>query len=105
MNLFQLKQFIGKTILKWIDLIIDFEILSFPIEVNAAVYSFVACIDHEREIVAELKEKKAAQQEYTQALAQGHGAYLLEQDEASNDIFIMNVGAYVINICVCHSKT
>ncbi|CAF3613170.1 unnamed protein product [Rotaria sp. Silwood1] len=65
----------------------------FPIEENAAIYGFVARIDDEREIVAQIKEKKAAQQEYTQALAQGHGAYLLEQDEASNDIFIISVGA------------
>jgi CRP-like cAMP-binding protein len=64
--------------------------------VNAAIYAFVARIDDEREIVAELKEKKVAQQEYTQALAQGHGAYLLEQDEASKDVFIVSVGAYVI---------
>ncbi|CAF3678626.1 unnamed protein product [Rotaria sp. Silwood1] len=65
----------------------------FPIEENAAIYGFVARIDDEREIVAQIKEKKAAQQEYAQALAQGHGAYLLEQDEASNDIFIISVGA------------
>jgi hypothetical protein len=74
-----------------------FDLFSFPVEENAAIYAFVARIDDEREIVAELKEKKTAQQEYTQALAQGHGAYLLEQDEASNDIFIMSVGAYVTN--------
>jgi poly [ADP-ribose] polymerase len=72
-----------------------FEYFSFPVEENAAIYAFVARIDDEREIVAELKEKKAAQQEYSSALAQGHGAYLLEQDEASNDIFIISVGAYV----------
>ncbi|CAF3818438.1 unnamed protein product [Rotaria sp. Silwood1] len=65
----------------------------FPVEENAAIYAFIARIDNEREIVAELKEKKIAQQEYTQALAQGHGAYLFEQDESSNDIFIVNVGA------------
>ncbi|CAF3965719.1 unnamed protein product, partial [Rotaria sordida] len=72
----------------------------FPIEENAAIYGFVARIDDEREIVAEIKEKKAAQQEYTQALAQGHGAYLLEQDEASNDIFTISVGARDIIIDV-----
>ncbi|CAF4917492.1 unnamed protein product [Rotaria sp. Silwood1] len=65
----------------------------FPVEENAAVYAFVARIDNEREIVAELKEKKTAQKEYTEALAQGHGAYLFEQDEASNDIFVVSVGA------------
>jgi von Willebrand factor A domain-containing protein 5 len=73
----------------------SFDLFSFPVEVNAAIYAFIARIDDEREIVAELKEKKTAQREYTEALAQGHGAYLLEQDEASNDIFIVSVGAYV----------
>ena len=66
---------------------------SFPVEENAAIYTFVAQIDNEREIVAELKEKKTAQREYSEALAQGHGAYLLEQDESSNDVFIISVGA------------
>jgi hypothetical protein len=32
----------------------------------------------------------------SQDLAQGHGAYLFEQDEASNDIFIVSVEAYAI---------
>ncbi|CAF2887846.1 unnamed protein product [Rotaria sp. Silwood2] len=64
----------------------------FPIEEQAAIYAFVARIDS-REIVAELKEKKAAQQDYTKALEQGHGAYLMEQDEKSQDNFIINVGA------------
>ncbi|CAF0991491.1 unnamed protein product [Rotaria sordida] len=64
----------------------------FPIEEQAAIYSFVARID-DREIVAQLKEKKEAQREYSDALQQGHGAYLLEQDEKSQDNFIINVGA------------
>jgi hypothetical protein len=64
----------------------------FPIEEKAAIYSFIARID-DREIIAQLKEKKEAQQEYNNALQQGHGAYLLEQDENSQDNFIINVGA------------
>ncbi|CAF3569981.1 unnamed protein product [Rotaria sp. Silwood1] len=64
----------------------------FPIEEQAAIYSFTARID-DREIVAQLKEKKEAQQEYSNALQQGYGAYLLEQDENSQDSFIINVGA------------
>ncbi|CAF1140001.1 unnamed protein product [Rotaria sp. Silwood1] len=64
----------------------------FPIEEQAAIYSFIARIDH-REIIAQLKEKKEAQKEYSDALEQGHGAYLLEQDEKSQDNFIINVGA------------
>lgn len=64
----------------------------FPIEEQAAIYSFKAQID-DRQIVAQLKEKKQAQQEYSDALQQGHGAYLLEQDDKSQDNFIVNVGA------------
>ncbi|CAF4781416.1 unnamed protein product, partial [Rotaria sp. Silwood2] len=64
----------------------------FPIEEQAAVYSFIAQID-ERQIVAHLKEKQEAQRKYNNALRQGHGAYLLEQDEKSQDNFIINVGA------------
>ncbi|CAF1446394.1 unnamed protein product [Adineta steineri] len=64
----------------------------FPIEEQAAIYKFVARID-DREVIAELKEKKEAQKEYNDALQQGHGAYLLEQDEKSQDNFIINVGA------------
>ncbi|CAF3800096.1 unnamed protein product [Adineta steineri] len=64
----------------------------FPIEEKAAVYSFVAHID-DREIIGQLKEKKEAQQEYNNALQQGHGAYLLEQDEQTKDCFIINIGA------------
>ena len=64
----------------------------FPIEEQAAIYAFVARIG-DREIVAQLKEKEEAQKQYTDALRQGHGAYLLEQDEKSQDNFIINVGA------------
>lgn len=64
----------------------------FPIEELAAVYAFTARID-DREVVAKLKKKEEAQQEYNKALRAGHGAYLLEQDEKSQDNFIVNVGA------------
>jgi hypothetical protein len=64
----------------------------FPIEEQAAVYAFTARID-DREIVAQLKEKETAQKEYNEALREGHGAYLLEQNEKSQDNFIINVGA------------
>ncbi|CAF1388833.1 unnamed protein product [Rotaria sordida] len=64
----------------------------FPIEEQAAVYSFIARMD-DREIIAELKEKQKAQKEYVEALQQAHGAYLFEQDEKSQDNFIINVGA------------
>jgi hypothetical protein len=58
----------------------------FPIEEHAAIYAFIAHID-DRQIIAQLK------QEYNHAFQQGHEAYLLEQDEKSQDNFIINVGA------------
>ncbi|CAF4700933.1 unnamed protein product [Rotaria sp. Silwood1] len=64
----------------------------FPIEEQAAIYSFIARID-DRKLIAQLKEKNETQREYSDALEQGHGAYLLEQDEKSQDNFIINVGA------------
>lgn len=68
----------------------------FPIEEQAAIYSFQATLNDGRKIQAEIKEKKKAQREYCQALKQGHGAYLLEQDEKSNDIFTISVGMLLI---------
>ena len=88
----------------------------FPIEEQAAVYSFTARID-DREIHAKLKEKEKAQREYNDALQQGHGAYLLEQDEKSQDNFLINVGAlpsskeciitisYVTELCFVQGST
>ncbi|UJR34811.1 hypothetical protein I4U23_027592 [Adineta vaga] len=64
----------------------------FPIEEQAAIYSFVARID-DREIIAILKEKKKAQKDYNDALQAGHGAYLFEQNDQSQDNFIVNIGA------------
>lgn len=64
----------------------------FPIEERAAIYSFKAYIG-DREIIAELREKTEGQQEYREALQKGHGAFLLEQNENSQDTFIVNVGA------------
>ena len=64
----------------------------FPIEEQAAIYSFEANLDDGRKIQARLKEKKKAQHEYCRALRDGHGAFLFEQDEKSNDIFTISVG-------------
>lgn len=65
----------------------------FPIEEQAAIYSFEATINDGRKIRARIEEKKKAQREYCQALRQGHGAFLMEQDEKSNDIFTVNIGS------------
>lgn len=64
----------------------------FPIEEQAAIYRFQATLDDERKIEAKIEEKKTAQRQYCSALRQGHGAFLLEQDEKSNDIFTISIG-------------
>ena len=40
-----------------------------------------------------MKKKNKAPKEYHEALQQGHSAYVIEQDEKSQDNFIINVGA------------
>ncbi|CAF2496735.1 unnamed protein product [Rotaria sp. Silwood2] len=65
----------------------------FPIEEQAAIYSFEANLDDGRKIQAQIKEKKTAQREYFKVLKQEHEAFLLEQDEKSNDIFTISVGS------------
>ncbi|CAF3425625.1 unnamed protein product [Rotaria socialis] len=64
----------------------------FPIEENAAVYSFMALIDN-RTITAVLKEKTIAEQEYKSAVEQGKTAILMEQSKQTYDTFTVNVGA------------
>ncbi|CAF1500718.1 unnamed protein product, partial [Didymodactylos carnosus] len=62
----------------------------FPIEENAAVYSFTAQID-DRTITAVIKEKKTAEQEYQTAVQQGQTAVLMRQSEQTLDTFTVNI--------------
>ncbi|CAF3519838.1 unnamed protein product [Adineta steineri] len=64
----------------------------FPIEENAAVYSFTAQID-DRTITATLKEKKVAEEEYDSAIKQGQTAVLMRQSKKTLDTFTINIGA------------
>ncbi|CAF3697567.1 unnamed protein product [Adineta steineri] len=65
----------------------------FPIEEQAAIYNFTARIDN-REIIAQLREKNHDTQiNSNNNFYQKHDTYLLEQDEKSQDNFIINVGA------------
>ena len=43
--------------------------------------------------MVELNKKRDTQEEYSDALRQGHGAYFPEQEEQSRDCFLINVGA------------
>ncbi|KAF6120831.1 poly(ADP-ribose) polymerase family member 4 [Phyllostomus discolor] len=61
----------------------------FPLDDKAAVCSFEAFING-KHIVGEIKEKDAAHQEYREAISQGHGAYLMDQDVP--DVFTVSVG-------------
>ncbi|XP_045834014.1 protein mono-ADP-ribosyltransferase PARP4 isoform X2 [Meles meles] len=61
----------------------------FPLDEKAAVCGFEAFING-KHIVGEVKEKEAAHHEYREAITQGHGAYLMDQD--APDVFTVSVG-------------
>uniref|UniRef100_A0A8C0QU45 Poly [ADP-ribose] polymerase n=1 Tax=Canis lupus dingo TaxID=286419 RepID=A0A8C0QU45_CANLU len=61
----------------------------FPLDDKAAVCGFEAFING-KHIVGEVKEKEAAHREYREAISQGHGAYLMDQD--TPDVFTVSVG-------------
>uniref|UniRef100_A0A3Q1CK67 VIT domain-containing protein n=1 Tax=Amphiprion ocellaris TaxID=80972 RepID=A0A3Q1CK67_AMPOC len=63
----------------------------FPLPGDAAVCHFSAVIG-QKEIVAEVKEKQEAREEYDDSLSSGQQAFLLEESEQSPDIFSMKVG-------------
>ncbi|XP_069069490.1 von Willebrand factor A domain-containing protein 5A isoform X2 [Pleurodeles waltl] len=63
----------------------------FPMDDDSAVYNFEAMVDGKR-IVAEIQEKKQAQETYADAISQGREAFLLEEDSSSGDIFSCSVG-------------
>ncbi|XP_043974868.1 von Willebrand factor A domain-containing protein 5A-like isoform X3 [Gambusia affinis] len=63
----------------------------FPLPGDAAVCHFSAQIG-KTHIVAEVKEKQQAQEEYDDALSSGQQAFLLEESDESPDIFSLKVG-------------
>ncbi|XP_030601323.1 von Willebrand factor A domain-containing protein 5A-like [Archocentrus centrarchus] len=64
----------------------------FPLPGDAAVCHFSAKIG-QTQIVAEVKEKQEAREEYDDALSSGQQAFLLEESEQSPDIFSLRVGS------------
>ncbi|XP_026154928.1 von Willebrand factor A domain-containing protein 5A-like isoform X1 [Mastacembelus armatus] len=64
----------------------------FPLPGDAAVCHFSAKIG-QTEIVADVKEKQEAREEYDDALSSGQQAFLLEESEQSPDIFSLKVGS------------
>ncbi|XP_030600166.1 von Willebrand factor A domain-containing protein 5A-like [Archocentrus centrarchus] len=64
----------------------------FPLPGDAAVCHFSAKIG-QTQIVAEVKEKQEAREEYDDALSSGQQVFLLEESEQSPDIFSLSVGS------------
>ena len=52
----------------------------FPLEAAAVVCGFEAFING-KHVVGKVKEKEKAHREYKKAISEGHGAYLMDQDE------------------------
>uniref|UniRef100_A0A2C9KRG3 Poly [ADP-ribose] polymerase n=1 Tax=Biomphalaria glabrata TaxID=6526 RepID=A0A2C9KRG3_BIOGL len=71
----------------------------FPLNDAAAVCGFEAFING-KHIVGEVKEKEVAHKEYKEAISQGHGAYLMDQDEETPDVFTVSVGNLPPSACV-----
>ncbi|XP_051252757.1 von Willebrand factor A domain-containing protein 5A-like [Dicentrarchus labrax] len=67
-------------------------VVVFPLPGDAAVCHFTATIG-QTQIVAEVKEKQEAREEYDDALSSGQQAFLLEESEQSPDIFSLSVGS------------
>ncbi|XP_038129090.1 von Willebrand factor A domain-containing protein 5A-like [Cyprinodon tularosa] len=64
----------------------------FPLPGDAAVCHFSAQVG-KTQIVAKVKEKQEAKEEYDDALSSGQQAFLLEESEESPDIFSLKVGS------------
>lgn len=64
-------------------------VYSFPLEEQAAVFGFEALVGDQR-VMGEVMEKDKAFDEYDQAMAEGSGAYLLDQDRPN--LFTASIG-------------
>ncbi|GFR66346.1 poly [ADP-ribose] polymerase [Elysia marginata] len=71
----------------------------FPLGEAAAVCGFEAFING-KHVVGEVKEKETAHKEYKEAISQGHGAYLMDQDKETPDVFTVSVGNLPAGACV-----
>jgi poly [ADP-ribose] polymerase len=61
----------------------------FPLDELGAVCGFEAFING-KHIIGQVKEKEQAHKEYKQAVSEGHGAYLM--DEEKPEVFTVSVG-------------
>jgi len=62
---------------------------TFPVDAKAAICGFEAFIDGKK-VVGKVQEKEEAQNTYDDAISEGHGAYLLEQQ--TDNVFTANIG-------------
>jgi hypothetical protein len=62
----------------------------FPLDPKASICDFYAEID-DKKVVGQIKEKEAAKDTYDDAIASGHGAYMLEQNEVTKN-FTASIG-------------
>ena len=69
----------------------------FPLDDMATVCGFEVFINN-KHIVGEVKEKETAHSEYKNAISEGHGAYLMDQDEETHVCIIFEKGEGGINI-------
>ena len=63
----------------------------FPLNDQATVCGFEAFIN-DKHIIGVCKEKQQAHREYREAIEQGKGAYLIDQE--SNELFKVNIGMW-----------
>ena len=63
----------------------------FPLDEFCTVVGFEAYING-KHIVGEVKEKVAARKEYKKAIEEGHGAYLMEEEKETPNVFSVAVG-------------
>ena len=64
-------------------------VYTFPLDEGAAVCRFEAVVD-DTLVVGQIKERDAAFNTYDEAIASGHGAYLIDQDRP--DVFTASIG-------------
>ena len=63
----------------------------FPMDDMSAVYKFEAHVN-KKHIIAECQDKKKAKKTYDEAIASGHTAMLLSEDDTAGDIFECKIG-------------
>lgn len=65
---------------------------SLPMDPRAGVNGFSVLVDG-KEVIGRVMERGAAREEFKDAVARGDGGYLLEEHEASKDVFTVAVGS------------